>query len=563
MSESNHLSVQHVTLTADSSQLALEIISTDELITREDIVCLLQNPALPHYKINIEGIDQAVSAFVSLNDKNTTNTVKFEPIVVADRHDALLEIMIDDDKMAASAKITVAYGGNPISLSDIKNRCDQLDIKFGLSPTYIIKLLNICKGACSGKVYTLNIAKGIAPINGKDASFKKRVNTENHRKPAPQKLPNGQVDMLNLGEFLTVPAGTILMEKTPPIIGKPGKTVTAEIIEQIDGVDHPFIINKNVQIDPNNPLHLIAANYGLPIEKDGFIYIDDVLLLEEVNNKTGHIDYGGTIVITGDVNEGMKVSAKGDVTVMGMIDSAQIICGGDLTVHNAIIGHHQKNTDSECSCEIICQGNLTGTIAQYTSLIVGKNIHLSSQLIHCETECHGAIRVHDKLLNKGSIIGGKTKVHHSIHTTIIGTNGGTKTTIDLASTLDKLEAEKKVQVHNLNLVNGILDKFTKQAIKADSIIDIAQRKKTKKALMLEKQQYRDSSDKIQAEMAVTKEKIKVCNETTSVTATKILFSDTTIKLHDQIWSSNQEFGPSVVSIIDRSLQLTPYQKPQE
>lgn len=562
MSQSNHLSVQHVMLTADSSQLTLKIAQADSIITREDIVCLLQNPALPRYKLNIDGVNEAVAAFASLREANETNTLEFEPIVIADKHDAHLEIIIDDDKMTAAAKITVAYGGEPITLADIKNRCDQLGIKFGLSPAYVLKLLNICKDACPGKVYTLNIAKGTAPIDGEDANFKKIVNTDNHHNPVPTILPNGNVDMLNLGQSLTVQAGTLLMKKTPVILGEPGKTVTAEVVNQQQGIDHPFIINKNVQVDPNNPLHLVATSYGLPIDKKGFISIDDVLLIEDVDNKRGHIDYDGTIVITGDVHEGMKVTAKGDVTVMGMVDSAQIICGGDLTVHKAIIGHHQKNTGLQSSCNIECQGNLTGSIAQYASLTVGKDLLLSNQLMHCETQCNGSIKVHDQSMNKGTIIGGTTTAYNNVVTTIIGTSGGTKTSINLIGELNELEEIKSIQIQELNLVNDTLDKIKQQDRKVESILDIAERKKAKRALSIEKQQYRDSSDQIQSEMSVTKQKIEECYKTTFVTATKKLFSDTNITLLQHSWTSNQEFGPSVIAIINRSLQLTPYQKPK-
>lgn len=559
MDQANHLSVQHVLLTADSSQLTLKIIPTDKTITRQDIACLLQNPALPRYKMNIDGVDEAVAAFKSLREADDANLITFKPIVIADKFDAHLEVIIDDDKMIATAKITVAYGGKPITLADIKKRCDQLGIKFGLSPAYVLKLLNVCKDAPPGRVYRLNIAKGVAPIDGEDANFKKMVNTNSHHHPVPCTLANGKVDMLNLGQALTVEVGTVLMRKEPAIIGEPGKTVTAEIVNQQQGIDHPFILSKNVQVDPNNPLNLVATSYGLPVEKNGFISIDDVLLVEDVNNKTGHIDYDGSIVITGDVNEGMKVIAKGDVTIMGMVDSAQIICGGDLTVHKAIIGHHQVNTNVQYSCKIECQGNLTGAIAQYASLTVGKDLMLSKQLIQCHTQCKGAIKVHDKSVTKGSIIGGTTIAGSSIVTTIIGTSGGTKTSFNLIGNLMELEKTKNSQIHNLQLVNDILENVKQQERKIDSILNIAERKKVKRALLVEKQQCRNSSDKIQSELCITKEKIEEYYRTTFVTASKKLFSDTTITLHDQTWSSNEEFGPSVVAIIDKFLQLTPYQ----
>ena len=564
MTETLSLSVQHIMLSADSSQLTLKIFQTESVISVKDIVRLLQNPALPRYKLNIDGVNKAIAAFTMLREGlgegegEQEQSIDFPPIVIANKVDAILHIDLDNDKMNAYARITVAYGGKSITLDDIKKRCQQLDIKFGLSTLYIIQLLDICRHSYPGRIYTLKIAKGVAPIDGTDAQFKQLVSTGNHRKPAPSTLPNGKVDMLNLGEFITVDMGTVLMQKTPVYLGEPGKTVTSETIQQQQGVDHPFIVNDNVQINPSNPLQLIATKYGVPIDKQGFISIDDVLLLEEVTNKTGHVEYNGTVVITGNVEKGMKVNVRGDVTVMGMVDSAHITCGGDLTVQQAVIGQHKKTEEEKFSCEINCQGNFSGTIAQYARLKIGKDLLLSSQLIHCDTECNGSIKVHNKSLTKGSIIGGVTKVNNSIITAIIGTSGGTKTVIDLKGDVSNLEKKKNIQIHDLHLVNNILDKFKQADKKADSILNIAERKKAKRNIMLEKQQYRDASDRIQVEMAITKANIEASYTSSFINATKKLFSDTTVSFSHQTWSSNQEYGPSTISLLNKTLQVSPY-----
>jgi len=561
MTETHALSVQHIMLSPDSSQLTLKIFETDSVISVKDIVRLLQNPALPRYKLNVAGVNKAIAAFTMLREKSgdgeQEQSIDFPPIAIANRVDAILHLDIDNDKMSAYAKITVAYGGHSITLDDIKKRCEQLNIKFGLSTLYIIQLLEICRHSSPGKIYTLKIAKGLPPVDGIDAHFKQLVNTDNHRKPAPTILPNGKVDMLNLGEFITVDMGTVLMQKTPVYLGKPGKTVTSETVPQQPGMDHPFMINDNVQINPNNPLQLIATKYGVPIDKQGFISIDDVLLLEQVSNKTGHINYNGTVVITGDVEKGMKVNVRGDVTIMGVVDSAHITCGGDLTIQQAVIGHHKKPEDEQFSCEINCQGSFTGTIAQYARLKIGKDLLLSSQLIHCDTECEGSIKVHNKSLTKGSLIGGITKVKNSIITTIIGTGGGTKTIIDLKGDVSNLEKKKDVLIHDLHVINNILDKFKQADNKAESISNIAERKKVKRNIMLEKQQYRDASDRIQEDMRIVKANIETSYRSSYITATKKLFSDTTVTFSQQTWSSNQEYGPSTVSLLNKTLQVSP------
>jgi len=552
------LPIQQIVLSADSTQLLLKITPLYTEIVASDIIYLLSTPTLPQFKLNLEGINRAVDALASLYGTGNTSEVILEPIVIADKQDAILDIIISDDLMNASAVITTAHGGKHIVLNDIKNKCDQLGLKFGLLTKNIFGLINICKSAKPGKVFKINIASGLAPVDGVDASFEKHVNSESHRKPKPKLLDNGKVDMHDLGQSITVKAGTVLMTKIPMVIGKPGKTVTGKIIEQKKAIDHPFIIHKNVKISPNNPLELIATSYGIPIDKNGFIKIDDVLLLKNVDNRSGHVIYDGTIVITEDIHENMKVKASGDITVMGVIESAEVICGGDLTVEMPIIGHHSKS-DEHFSCEIKCAGNLTGTIAQYASLTVAKNINLSNQLIHCQTECKGSMVVHNQSLTKGAIIGGTTFVHKGISTLTVGTSGSTKTIINLISSAKKLEDEKNKLIKNIQMIDKMIGQFKKAENKADSIPDLAKRKLTKKNLFLEKQQYRDKSDSTQAKLSAIKSKLTQSYENTYLTATEKLFSDTIVIVDDQNWSSTQEFGPSTVSMVDHLLQVSPYQ----
>ena len=552
------LPVQQIVLSPDSTQLLLKITPIYAEINASDIIYLLKTPSLPQFKLNLEGINHAVDALASLYDKDNTEEIAVKQIVIADKQDATLEIIISDDCMDACAVITTAYGGKSITLNDIKGKCDHLGLKFGLSTKNIFGLLNISKRAEPGKVFKINIANGLAPIDGIDARFEKQVNTESHRKPKPKLLDNGKVDMHDLGQSITVKAGTVLMTKIPMVIGKLGKTVTGKIIEHKKAIDPPFIIHKNVQVSPNNPLELIATCYGIPIDKDGFIKIDDVLLLENVDNRSGHVIYDGTIVITADIHENMKVKASGDITVMGVIESANVICGGDLTVQMPIIGHHNK-TDEHFSCEIKCAGNLTGTIAQYASLTVAKNISLSNQLIHCQTECKGSMVVHNKSFTKGAIIGGTTFVHKGISTLTVGTTGSTKTVINLISGAQKLEIEKNKYIKNIQLIDDMIGQFKKAENKADSIPDLAKRKLVKKNLFIEKQQYRDKSDLTQAKLLAIKSKLTQSYENTYLTASERLFSDTTVIVDDQHWSSTQEFGPSTVSMVDHLLQVSPYQ----
>lgn len=558
MSQLEFLSVDQINLSADGSQLLLKIIPVSTAITKETIAYLLQHHSLPRFKLNMDGIEEAVTKFSFLQSVSLNDIDDFESIPIADKEDAKLTVSLSDDKMTAYAEITNPYGGKMITLADVKARCDELSIKFGLMPKAILALINTCKKAKEGKSFRVTIANGLQPVDGIDATFKKLVNTDNHRKPTPKLLANGKVDMLDLGKTITVDAGTILMRKTPATKGTPGKTVTAEVVEQKPGADHDFVLGKNVQIDPKNSLNLIASMHGIPIDDGDFIRVDDVLVIQHIDVKSGHIDYNGSVVITGDIKESMQVNVTGDVTVMGIIESAKITCGGDLTVNMAIIG--RQEIDGKNTCQIDCKGNLEGTIAQYVDITVGKDITMTNQLVHCNTECKGSIKVHNELYTRGSIIGGTTSANGNILAVIVGTSAGNKTIIDLKGNFKSLSQLKKKYTHDLQETNDLLNKVKQAEKRADSLLDKEQRKQTKNKLAKEKQFYRDQSDEIQNKLFDVKLKIANYLKTTHLTATRTLFSDVIVNIANQNWSNKKQLGPMIVSVIDNNLGLTPYQR---
>jgi len=255
----------------------------------------------------------------------------------------------------------------------------------------------------------------------------------------------------------------------------------------------------------------------------------------------------------------MVVKVTGDVTVMGLIESANITCGGDLTVKMPIIGH-QKENESEFSCIIDCKGNLEGTIAQYSRLTVGKNLIMTNQLIHCVTDCKGSVMVHNETFSKGAIVGGTTSANGSVLTTMVGTSAGNKTMINLLGDYKNLAAAKKKYTHELQQTHDALNKTKQAESRADSLLDKEKKKQLKAKLAAEKQHYRDQSDDIQNRLFDLKLKISHYFATTHLTATKTLFSDANVCIANQNWANTKQLGPTIVTMKDNNIELTPYTK---
>ena len=73
---------------------------------------------------------------------------------------------------------------------------------------------------------------------------------------------------------------------------------------------------------------LLAACEGNLTFRSGRFHVENVFTVSgNVDNSVGNINFTGSVVIHGDVLEGYSVKAKGDITVMGIVEGARLSAG--------------------------------------------------------------------------------------------------------------------------------------------------------------------------------------------------------------------------------------------
>lgn len=118
-----------------------------------------------------------------------------------------------------------------------------------------------------------------------------------------------------------------------PQPGKPGRTVTGQEL-QPDPV-------KKAEIECGNGAKLsedqdtvIATRKGVPFHKKGRVHslkVENIYTHKgDVDIKSGNIDFRGHFKIQGAVNEGMKVSADGNIEIGDNASGAEILAGGSV-----------------------------------------------------------------------------------------------------------------------------------------------------------------------------------------------------------------------------------------
>lgn len=430
-----------IELNSDKTKAELRLIpNVHGPVTHEDIMRLL---SLPEFAA-LFPLEPAITKTVAkINSLCNQDDGKFELYTtLAERRDGSIAIEISPDKMQASLKLTAAWGGKQIDLPEILTHLKKNNVCMGLSKLKIQALLKQLSTLKPGEICQSEIAQGKAPVNGLNAVLERKVFLARERLLQPQEREDGSVDMRNFGAMIVVKANDLLMVKHLATEGTPGYNIKGEVLKQKPGKDAVLQAGTGTAFHPKDPNKLIATVPGQPVETRTGMNVDDVLQLKDVDISTGHVTFKGSILITGDVHEGMIVKSSGDITVMGFVDSATLEAEGDVTVSKGIIGRQIKA--NEYSTNIYSQGQISAQFVQYSQLVAKGNILVTKQLLHSNTKTAGSLTVSDPSGRRGDLVGGVAHAEKGITAVIIGATAGTKTDVYCAMGQAELKQDLKL-----------------------------------------------------------------------------------------------------------------------
>ena len=299
---------------------------------------------------------------VFINDKKVHGTVivvhKDEIIITPKVVEPVCEINaeISDNRMYATLTIKKTTGrryfcrdisccNSAIITSDYheipagcvrKEQCIKTLMKIGIKTEFInldvlSNLINLPDGGSE------IVATGIFPIDGIDCKVKYMFETEDCCLES-----NETEDKINLLDHTNIPCvgiGDVLAVKLLPAIpGRDGQTVTGEVIRANKGIDIILKAGQGATI-MDNEKKVVATSSGRPIFKENSISVMPLLFISEsVDVHTGNICFEGDIIVRGNVMEGLKIAAKGNIQVFGNVFKAKLVADGNIRVAGRIIG---------------------------------------------------------------------------------------------------------------------------------------------------------------------------------------------------------------------------------
>jgi uncharacterized protein (DUF342 family) len=291
--------------------------------------------------------------------------------------------------------------------------------------TYGLKEMVIRRVVEEKVVSPVLIAEGKPAVRGEDASVKYLFETE-RMKLIPKEMEDGRVNHRELSLIQNVRKGQVLVERQPPTQGIPGKNVKGEELKAVAGKDVFLVAGKNAYWDDDKKERLIAAIDGEPSLVGRKVSVLNVHHVPgNVGYATGNIDFAGSVVVRGDVENGFVVRAEGDVTVGGNVEGGSIYAGGNVTIRGGIAG--QDKTVIECKIDV--EGEIRGRDAILHSQVnAGQKITLESR--------------------KGMVMGGVVRARDEIHVQVLGSRMGTATEVEVGTSpttrKELIELEKKI-----------------------------------------------------------------------------------------------------------------------
>jgi uncharacterized protein (DUF342 family) len=386
-------------------------------------------------------MDGALSDFLTRAQSTSTEL----SVLIGQASDAELQLVVSENLMTAHLTIFPAHGGKGVEMSTILELLRQQGIVFGIMQDQISAAVSA--GQCQSKL----IASGQRMEPGKPGSFENLI--LKREQETAQTDENAVLRYSDLSHILLVKKGDPLLRRIPPVPGKDGTDLKGQIViaPMVPNIEFAEI-TPGAERHPNDPNLLIASCAGQPVITCNGALVNAVLEVENVCLKTGNITFDGSIKVKGNIEAGMHVKVSGDVIVLGMVETAEIIASGNVAVKGGVIGRASLkpgiNALPADSARIECAGSLQAQFVENVRIKAGDSILIDAHARNCEIIARNQIVVGKPGSKNSHLAGGIAQATQLLKVVNLGTVNGLKTIVQVGSDPDLVQemAEKSSQL---------------------------------------------------------------------------------------------------------------------
>lgn len=369
-----------------------------------------RNRSLPH--LNREKLEEAMS-------QATGKWVKIDSYSHNEASDSQISIAISEDDMKASITLsTPGAGGATPTVAEMREALKNAGIFYGIKD----EALDLLERRPQFRTPVL-VAEGIAPYNGLNSIVEFLFQTEFATQPLEVKS-NGSVDFKSASRIQSVSAGQPVANILPPQTGKEGRTVTGKLLPAKDGAVQEIPLGSNVKFSADKT-QIIATADGQATLVKGVVSVETIFIVD--GNLRNHVDFLGTVLIKGDIEDGYDVKAQGDIFISGSVGRSKLTAGGDIFVDRGING---DISEKQQQVFVKCGKSLWASFIQNCYAEAGEFVIVSDGIVN------SAIIASQKVLCKGrraAIVGGNVRAGDEINAVALGSASGTLTRLEVGA----------------------------------------------------------------------------------------------------------------------------------
>ncbi|MDE7282752.1 MAG: FapA family protein, partial [Lachnospiraceae bacterium] len=196
---------------------------------------------------------------------------------------------VTPDNMQAYVRFYApSIGGEEMTAAELVKDLEIKGIRHGILKDKIEECFASKREYCKD----ILVAQGTEPVHGKDAHIEYYFNTDKKAKPTLKE--DGSVDFFHLNLVNHCDKGDILAKLFPEEPGEYGMKITGERIKPRDVKKAVLKYGNNIEISEDKTTLTSLVNGHVELVEDS-VFVSDVLIVENVDNSTGNIDYEGSV----------------------------------------------------------------------------------------------------------------------------------------------------------------------------------------------------------------------------------------------------------------------------
>jgi uncharacterized protein (DUF342 family) len=486
-------------------------------------------------------VDEAGSMYVKVADYNHNPA-----------NDSMASVEVDDSEM--NVYITVlppGEGGADLQFDSFMSLMTQNRVYHGVLEDKLTELAD--RPVYREKIL---VAEGTKPINGKDAYIHYNFEVD-QTKIKLKEGANGKINFKELNIIQNVVQNQPLAKKMPPEDGVDGKTVTGKILPAKSGNDIPLPLGTNVHVGDDGDTIASDIN-GQVILANGKINVEPVLTIEgDVNLKTGNIIFLGTVIITGNVEDGFSVKAAGNIEVKGTVSKAELDAEGDILIYQGING--------KSGGKIRAGRSIWSRFIENANVEAGNMVVVTDGIINSYVDAIKSILCQGKRAN---IMGGRLRAGEEINANVLGNpTSGTETICEVGfDPYSKIELERLQVIKNaadddledlrLDLQNLINTKKQRKTLPEDKEAYLQELMDRRQVLTEESKKAADGIQKVQDYM----NEIQIRGK---ISAAKKVYPGVKIMIRDVREDVRTDYRATTFILENGLIRVTKYEEPDE